>query len=48
MYFTKKYDLMCYVIGGVKDEGNNLMFTVTSLHSIIDHHLLNFNGFMKV
>jgi hypothetical protein len=44
----EKYDLMCYVIGFVKDEGNNLMFIVTSLHSIIDHHLLNFDGFMKV
>ncbi len=44
----EKYDLMCYVIGFVKDEGNNLMFIVTSLCSIIDHHLLNFNGFMKV
>jgi hypothetical protein len=43
-----KYDLMCYVIGFVKDEGNNLMFIVTSLHSIIDHHRLNFDGFMKV
>ncbi len=48
MALFEKYELMHYVIVFVKDEGNNLMFMATSLHSIIDCHTLKLNGFMKV
>ncbi len=32
----EKYDLMHHMIAFVKDEGNNLMFMATTLHSIVD------------
>jgi hypothetical protein len=36
----EKYDLMHRMIAFVKDEGNNLMSMATTLHSIVDFHLL--------
>jgi hypothetical protein len=48
MALIEKYDLMHYVIAFVKDEGNNLMSMATSLHSIIDCHILKLQWVINV